>query len=169
LRENILNELTELMVERFHSKTISCAQRAKYFSIIVDCTPVVSHVQQLSRIKVININNENESCERLLPFTFIDECSGKGLTDVKLKFLEKNKLEFKHCSAQGHDNAANMKDENSGVQNKILYQNPMAFFMPCGCHDLEFLLCDAAKSSVKWYYLYRKEFSQIVEVISPPV
>jgi hypothetical protein len=45
--KNITNELTESMAERVHSKTISCAQNAKYFSIIADCTPDISHMERL--------------------------------------------------------------------------------------------------------------------------
>jgi hypothetical protein len=36
---------------------------------------------------VTNENNEIEICEVFLGFTFADESSGKGLTDVILKFL----------------------------------------------------------------------------------
>jgi hypothetical protein len=37
--------------------------------------------------------NENDICEQFLGFTSIDDSSGKGLTDVIPKFLEKNKIE----------------------------------------------------------------------------
>jgi hypothetical protein len=40
-------------------------------------------------VDVTNENNDNEMCERFLGFTSVDDCSGKGLTDVTLKFLEK--------------------------------------------------------------------------------
>jgi hypothetical protein len=42
-----------------------------------------------------------------------------------------------------------MKGKNSGVQKRILDQNLLASFMPCGCHNLNLVSCDAAKSSVK--------------------
>jgi hypothetical protein len=42
-----------------------------------------------------------------------------------------------------------MKGEKSGVQKLILDQNPLAFFMPCRSHNLNLVLCDAAKLSVK--------------------
>jgi hypothetical protein len=55
----------------------------------------------LSYVDAINENNDSESCEGLHGFAFIDESSVKGLTDVILKFTEKNKLGFKHCRGQG--------------------------------------------------------------------
>jgi hypothetical protein len=47
-------------------------------------------------VDVTNENNDNEIRDRFLGFTFTDDSSGKWPTDVILKFLEKNKLEFKH-------------------------------------------------------------------------
>jgi hypothetical protein len=47
-----------------------------------------------------------------------------------------------------------MNGKNNGVQKRILDQNPLSFFMPCGCHNLNLVLCDAAKSSVKSVTLF---------------
>jgi hypothetical protein len=76
-------------------------------------------MEQLSvTIRYVDVTNENngiEICEWFLRFTSLVDSSGKGLTDVILKFLEENKLELKHCRGQGYDSAANMKGKNSGV------------------------------------------------------
>jgi hypothetical protein len=119
-RKNILSKLIELMTERVNSKLISCAQNAKYFSIIANCTSDISHVEQLFLMtRFVDLTNENadaEICERFLGFTSVDVSTVKGLSDVTLKSLEKNKLELKHCRGQGYDNGANIKGKNSGVQ-----------------------------------------------------
>jgi hypothetical protein len=47
-----------------------------------------------------------------------------------------------------------MKGTNRGVQKRILDQNTPEFFMPWGCHNLNLVLCDAAKSSVKSVTLF---------------
>jgi hypothetical protein len=81
-------------------------------------------------IRFVDLTNENadaEICERFLGCTSIGDSTGKGLLDVTLKLLEKNKLELKHCRGQGYDNGANMKSENSGVRKQSLDQNPLAF------------------------------------------
>jgi hypothetical protein len=44
--------------------------------------------------------------------------SGKGLTDVILKFLERYKFELKHCRGQGYAIAANMKGKSSDLQKR---------------------------------------------------
>jgi hypothetical protein len=87
--KNILNKLIELMAEEVNSKTISCTQNAKYFSTTANCTPDISHVEQLSlMLRFVDLTNENaeaEICEWLLGFTSIVDSTGKGLSDVTLK------------------------------------------------------------------------------------
>jgi hypothetical protein len=120
-----------ILDENVKSKIIPCAQSAKYLSIIADCTPHISYVEQLSlTIRFVNLTNENayaEICERFLGFTAIDDSTGKGLSDVTLKLTEKYELQSKHCRSQGYDNGTNMKGKNSGVQKRILDQNPFVF------------------------------------------
>lgn len=78
-----------------------------------------------------------------------------GLTEVIINVLNKYGVELENCIGQGYDNGANMKGKNIGVQKTILDLNPLAFFVPCGCHSLDLVLCDAAKSSLKSITLFR--------------
>jgi len=41
-----------------------------------------------------------------------DDSSGEGLTDVTMKFVEKNKREMKRFKGQGKDSAANVNGKN---------------------------------------------------------
>jgi hypothetical protein len=115
---------------------------------------------------VTNENNDREICERFLEFTSVRDSSGKGLRDVILKFLKKNKLEAKHCRGQGYENVANMKGKNCGVQKRILDQNPLAFFMPRGCHNLSLVLRDAAKTSVTLFGVFGRQYFLFAASIS---
>ena len=42
-----------------------------------------------------------------------------------------------------------MKGKKQGVQKRILDINPKAFYRPCGCHNLNLVLCDMANSCPK--------------------
>src|SRR4051812_26289982 len=42
-----------------------------------------------------------------------------------------------------------MKGKNQGVQKRLLEINPRAFYMPCGSHCLNLVICDMANSCVK--------------------
>ena len=42
-----------------------------------------------------------------------------------------------------------MKGKYQGVQKRLLEINCRAFYIPCGCHNLNLVLCDVANSCVK--------------------
>ncbi len=79
----------------------------------------------------------------------MNDSSGSGLTQVIIDALHKFKLDLRKCRGQAYDNGSNMKGEKIGVQKRILNMNPLAFFVPCGCHSLNLVISDAAKSTVK--------------------
>ena len=42
-----------------------------------------------------------------------------------------------------------IEKEKKGVQKRIIDINPKAFYIPCGCHNLNLVLCDVANSCPK--------------------
>ncbi|XP_011343812.3 zinc finger MYM-type protein 1 [Ooceraea biroi] len=154
--KDIQNELIDLMGGKVKSEIVSRAKTSKYYSIIADCTPDISHIEQLSlTIRFADLSDDNISIkEHFLEFILVQSSSGAGLTEVILTVLNKHGLELHNCRGQGYDNGANMKGKNIGVQKRILDLNPLAFFVPCGCHSYNLVLCDAAKSSVKSVTLF---------------
>lgn len=150
--KNITNEFIALMAQEVDLQIISKIQSSKYYSIIADCTPDISHTEQLSlTLRYVDLSQEKkvEVKETFLGFIPVVDSTGKGLSTKILEELEKKKIDIQNCRGQGYDNGANMKGKDNGVQKNILNKNPLAFFLPCGCHSLNLLLCDAAKTSVK--------------------
>lgn len=58
-------------------------------------------------------------------------------------------LDIGDLREQGYDNGSKMKGKNKGVQIRVLQVNPKAFYMPCGCHSLNLVLCDMGNSCSK--------------------
>ena len=59
-------------------------------------------------------------------------------------------LDINDVRGQGYDNRSNVKGKkNKVVQKRLLDINPIAFYTPCGCHNLIMAVCDIAKSSDK--------------------
>nr|XP_047138900.1 uncharacterized protein LOC100214526 [Hydra vulgaris] len=57
-----------------------------------------------------------------------------------------NRISF--CRGQGYDNGSNTKGKKIGLQMQILDLNPLTFYLPCGSHSLNLVICDAAQSSL---------------------
>lgn len=150
LGDKIQNETIKLIGDNIRNKILNEVKKAKYFSIILDCTPDVSHQEQTSVcIRYVNFkNNEFSVEERFLTFRPVNDTTGEGLTNFLLKTLENYGLDIYNIRGQGYDNGANMKGKNQGVQKRILDINSRAIFVPCCNHSLNLVINDAVKSNM---------------------
>ncbi|XP_033228982.1 uncharacterized protein LOC117180599 [Belonocnema kinseyi] len=101
LGKDIQNEIIHLLANKIKQTILNIVKNAKYYSIIVDCTSDVSHIEQMTIIiRCVNIR--------------------KSPVEVGEYFL----------GGQGYDNGSNMKEKHAGVQQRISEINPLAFFAP---------------------------------------
>jgi len=148
LGKDIQNEIINILSAAVREKILASANAAKYFALILDCTPDVSHVEQMTIIiRFVDMTNANkcEIKEHFLGFVPLIEKTGISMTEQILEKLKEMKLPIANLRGQGYDNGSNMKGKNNGVQRKILDINPRAFFVPCNSHSLNLVINDAAK------------------------
>ncbi|XP_025416074.1 uncharacterized protein LOC112687548 [Sipha flava] len=109
--KDIQNELINLMASKVLEIIQQKVQVAKYFSVILDCTPDVSHSEKMSfTIRFVDENNGNlQVAEHFIGFREVSESTGESLTELLLKTLKENNLDIMNCRGQGYDNGANMK------------------------------------------------------------
>nr|XP_046235720.1 uncharacterized protein LOC124054095 [Scatophagus argus] len=112
LSHRIQNELVDLLSSKIISEMVSDIKKAKYFSLILDCTPDISHTEQLS--VVIRVVSLTEPCikEHFMGFLEAEESTGLHLAYLILKKLEEFKVPFEDCRGQAYDNGANMMGKN---------------------------------------------------------
>ena len=130
------------------SHIFDSVRKSKYFSIILDFTPDISHMKQLSITLRFHDVEDIEIKEHFVSFKSVFDSTAKGLYDNISKCLEEFNLELSNCRGQDYDNSANMKGKNKGVQERILKENPRAFFMPLGCHSINLVIGDSVSSSI---------------------
>nr|XP_011463568.1 PREDICTED: zinc finger MYM-type protein 1-like [Fragaria vesca subsp. vesca] len=151
LGHNIQNELLHMISVEIKAEIIKKIKDAQYFSVILDCTPDISHQEQMSLIlRCVNVSTSPIQVEEFfLEFLNVHDTSGQGLFEELVAVIQSLDLDISNVRGQGYDNGSNMKGKHQGVQKKLLDVNPRAFYTPCGCHCLNLTLCDLAKSCEK--------------------
>lgn len=149
LGKDIQNEMIGLISNKILKVIVSSLKAAKYFSVIMDCTPDTSHKEQLSIVlRCVEIKQKEVKIkEYFCGFLHITDSTGSGLVGVFLEFLDKNDLDLQNCRGQSYDNGANMRGQYKGVQALIKERNSRAFYVPCANHTFNLMVCDAAKST----------------------
>ncbi|XP_060865965.1 zinc finger MYM-type protein 1-like [Metopolophium dirhodum] len=147
----IQNEIISLLGKSTREKLLNRVKESKYYSIMFDCTPDVSHKEQMSQVlRYVYISNGTVSVEE----TFIDfmeshEKTGEGLSLEIIEKLNKDDLKLSNCRGQSYDNASNMSGKYKGVKTRIMQINNLAVYVPCNAHSLNLVGDDAAKVCVR--------------------
>ncbi|XP_050523340.1 zinc finger MYM-type protein 1-like [Daktulosphaira vitifoliae] len=132
---NIYEEIIKIMAEKVLSTIIQEINDAHYFSISVDSTPDISHIDQLS-LCIRYVNSDGSPVERFI--CFLDHIGHKAenIAEAVFTILKTYKLNIANLRGQSYDNASNMAGAYSGLQTRIKAVNPMAKFVPCAAHSL---------------------------------
>ena len=114
LSKSTCEEFISLMAKKVISVIIEEMKTAKYFSIVVDSTPDISYVDQLSFI-FRYVKKYGVTVERFLKFMENTGHKAKELADAVFGTLNDLGLDIADCRGQSHDNARNMSGEYSGL------------------------------------------------------
>jgi hypothetical protein len=149
LTKTVYEEVVLLMAEKVSSTIVDEIKDAVYFSVSVDSTPDVSHVDQLTVIIRYVSSKTHEPIERFLTLLPLSGHTGAILASTLLQFLEKKGINIKFCRGQSYDNASNMSGKYEGMQAKIKEVCKYAEFVPCAAHSLNLVGVAAVNCCVK--------------------
>lgn len=140
-----VREIISLIASTVLEKILSDVCKAKYFGLIVDSTPGITHNDQLSYV-LRYVNEKGDIHERFIKFENIYSHTSAYLTLTVSTLLEKLKLDIKNCVGQSYDNAFNMSGKYSGLQARIKELSPKAEYVPCATHSLNLVGVNAVES-----------------------
>ena len=122
------------MAIRVQEQITTEVKAAKYFSVSVDSTPDITHVDQLTCI--LRYVLPSGPVERYLTFLEMHGHTGKELTESLLEFLNIQRIDVADCRHQSYDNVSNMSGKYSGMRAIIRQQCSFAEYVPCAAHSL---------------------------------
>jgi hypothetical protein len=135
LSSTICDEVVDLLASKVKKIIVNDIKSAKYFSVIVDSTPDISHTDQLSFV-LRYVGKDGLPIERFIQFIPNSGHKAENLADTVLNTLESHSIDINDCRGQSYDNASNMSGIYSGLQARIKEINPKALFVPCAAHSL---------------------------------
>ena len=123
------------MAQKVHAFIVDKVKSSGYFSLSVDSTSDLSHINQLS--VVLRYLKDGKPIECFLTFLEIKSHTGEEMANQVLQYLrEACRLNFSKYWGQFNDNAANMSGRYKGMQQKSLETNKFAIYVPCAAHSL---------------------------------
>lgn len=144
LGHNICEEFIEIMAEQVSMEIVRRIKESKHYSISIDSTPDITHVDQLC--VVFRYMEGSKKIERFL--TFLSNVGKKGdeVFEELKAFLASQGIKLSDCRGQSYDNGSNMAGKYSGVQARLTAENPQALFCPCCAHSLNLVGVHCAES-----------------------
>ncbi|CAH0400600.1 unnamed protein product [Chilo suppressalis] len=145
------NEFIVILGDHVRQQIYRQIKKAKYYSIIFDSTPDISHRDQTSQVLryVVIENQEVRVVESFIDFIETKSKTAGDIAEMILKKLNSDGLDIMDCRGQAYDNAAVMAGKHTGVQERIKDINLKAEFVPCSNHSLNLVCLHAASVEAK--------------------
>ncbi|KAG8451982.1 hypothetical protein GDO86_003968 [Hymenochirus boettgeri] len=161
LSKTVCYEFIDILSSKVLDAIIKEIKEAKYYSISVNSTPDIAHMDQLSFI-IRYVNKDGVPKERFLKFIPNVGHKSENLCNVVLETLKSFQIDIMDCRGQSYDNASNMSGQYSGLQARIKQINPLAVFIPCAAHSLNLVgtcAVDCCRDAVSFFRIVQQLYN----------
>lgn len=161
LSKTTCEEFIKLLAETVLKNILNEIKKAKYFSIVVDSTPDISHTDQLT-VVIRYVSPDGSPIERFLQFVPNIGHKGIDMFTTILELFEMYDINIMDCRGQSYDNASNMSGKYIGLQARIKEINPRACFIPCAAHSLNLVGLNASSSclhAVSYFFFVQEVYN----------
>ena len=134
LSKDVCEEFISLIGAKILDQIISEIKKSKYYSISLDSTPDLAHIDQLTLI--VRYVLPSGPVERFIKFLEMEGHRSANLADSLLDFFKEREINIKDCRGQSYDNASNMSGKYNGLQAIIKERCRFAEYIPCFAHSL---------------------------------
>jgi hypothetical protein len=116
--------MIQLLSKTVKEPILADVNKAGYFSLSVDSTPDISHIDQLTFIMRYVSPEDGLPSERFLTFLELKDHSGERMADLVFNYLTTElEINFNKCRGQSYANAANMAGRYNSMQLTIIKKN----------------------------------------------
>jgi len=153
ISSHIIRELISLMADKVLIVIVEEIKNAKYFGLIVDSTPDVTHIDQLA-IVLRYVKSDGQVIERFIKCIDIYSHNAEYFTSTVIETIKQLGLNIENSVGQSYDNASNMAGKYTGLQARIKKKAPAAEYLPCAAHSLNLVGVRAVEScnnAVKYF------------------
>ncbi|CAG9771499.1 unnamed protein product [Ceutorhynchus assimilis] len=137
----IQNEILGICGSLIQSSLIKRIKASKYFSLLIDETTDISHIEQMSFCIRYVDETQMKICEIFLCFVPLLSTTGESISNQILSTL----LDLGYLRGQGYDRAAAMSGQLKGTQAYISNKQPKAIYVHCISHSLNLAISDSCK------------------------
>uniref|UniRef100_H2ZXC9 DUF4371 domain-containing protein n=1 Tax=Latimeria chalumnae TaxID=7897 RepID=H2ZXC9_LATCH len=140
---HIQNDFIHALATEVLSAIKHKVQEAKFFSVIVDSTIGIGHVNQFS-LSLQYVNATGQAVEQFITFHDLSGSSTEDFFSVQELSLETVNINMAHCRGEAYDGPSITLGNISGLQSYVKEVSPRALFVHCCAHNLNLVLMDAA-------------------------
>lgn len=175
LSKTITEEQIEILAQMTVNKIIDDCKEAKFFTVIADSTPDISHKDQMAvLLRYVIIDRDTQLVdikESFIGYFHVVDGRAAGICNQLISIMfDKFKLDQRYITGQAFDGASVMSGKDGGVQKLLRNEmnkqgNDFVPYVHCPPHQLNLVLVHAAERGTPQPPIEVRRFFELVQEV----